>query len=237
MSLRSERRSGARGRVVTSDLLAPAIFEGRVTHARRTPLAHRFRYRAGYWLVDYDLLPQPRGWMGLVARVRREDHADVRSLLREEGIGADRILLLATARTGGYVFNPLSVFWCYDESGQPTAVLAEVHNTYGGRHVYVLKGEEEETRVEKELYVSPFYSTEGSYRIRVSQPGSTLSVTVTLEQEGHEPFVASLVATRKPLSVANAVRISLGYSALRTSALIRWQALRLWSRGLKVVPR
>jgi len=225
--------------VVTPDLNVPAIYEGRVTHARRTPLAHRFHYRAGYWLVDYDRLPQPRGWMRLVARVRRDDHADVRSLLHEEGIVAERIVLLATARTGGYVFNPLSVFWCYDDAGHPTAVLAEVHNTYGGRHVYVLRGEDEvsDTRVEKELYVSPFYSTDGSYRIRVSQPGPALSVTVTLEQEGHEPFVASLAATRRPLTVANVLRISLRYSALRTSALIRWQALRLWSRGLKIAPR
>jgi uncharacterized protein len=224
--------------MVNGDLEVPAIFEGRVTHTRRTPLVHRFHYRAGYWLVDYDHLPQPHGWMGHVARVRHDDHADVRSLLRDEGIDADRILLLATARTLGYVFNPISVFWCYDASGQSTGVLAEVHNTYGGRHVYVLKGEESaETKVEKELYVSPFYSVEGNYRIRVSQPGARLSVTVTLEQEGHEPFVATLAATRRPLTVANVVRISLSYSALRTSALIRWQALRLWSRGLKFVPR
>jgi DUF1365 family protein len=176
--------------------------------------------------------------MRLVALMRHEDHGDVRSLLREEGIAAERILLLAAPRTLGYVFNPISVFWCYDGLGQPTAVLAEVHNTYGGSHIYVLKGEAMvETLVEKELYVSPFYSTEGSYRIRVSSPGPTLSVTVTLEQQNHEPFVASLVATQRPLTPANVLRISLRFSALRTSALIRWQALQLWIRGLKVVPR
>jgi hypothetical protein len=176
--------------------------------------------------------------MGVIARVRRADHADVRSLLAERGVGAHQILVLATGRTLGYVFNPISVFWCYDESGKSTAVLAEVHNTYGGSHVYVLSGDEhEETTVEKELYVSPFYSTDGTYRIRVSQPGPTVSVSVTLEQPDHEPFVATLAATRRPLSVANVLRVSLRYPALRTSALIRWQALRLWVRGLKVVPR
>jgi DUF1365 family protein len=216
----------------------PSLYEGVVTHTRRTPLVNRFRYRAGYWLVDYDRLPQPTRWMGAVARVRRDDHADVRSLLSERGLVADQILVLATGRTLGYVFNPISIFWCYDDAGEPTAVLAEVHNTYGGSHVYVLDGEAgAETEIDKELYVSPFYSTEGSYRIRVSPPGPTVSVSVTLEQPGHEPFVATLAATRRPLSVANVLRVSLRYPALRTSALIRWQALRLWIRGLKVVPR
>jgi uncharacterized protein len=221
--------------MVGPGVVAPALYEGNVTHARESPLINHFRYRTGYWLVDYDRLPQPRRWMRLVASVRREDHADIRSLLNRRGVVADRILVLATARTLGYVFNPLSVYWCYDRSGETTAILLEVHNTYGGRHVYVLSADDAfEAPVKKELDVSPFYSLSGNYRVHISQPGPTVKVTVRLEQEGSMPFVSTMVATRRPFTVANMVYTSFRYTAIRTSVLIRWQALRLWARGLKV---
>ena len=117
----------------------PALYDSVVTHSRRTPLTHRFRYRSAYWLVDVDRLPQPSGPLRLLARVRAQDHIDVRALLRDNGVAADRVLMLTTARTLGYVFNPITVFWAYDHAGACTAVVAEVHNTYGGRHGYLLR--------------------------------------------------------------------------------------------------
>jgi DUF1365 family protein len=150
--------------------------------------------------------------------------------------------MLTTARTLGYVFNPISVFWSADATGAATAVVAEVHNTFGGRHAYVLEGGDlvgtrGEATVEKALYVSPFYPVDGRYRIRVEEPGPSVSVTVTLERNGDEPFVATLRAARRPLTTGNVVRSVLRFSGLRTMALIRWQAIRLWSRGLPVHPR
>ena len=73
------------------------------------------------------------------------------------------------------------------------AVLAEVHNTYGGRHVYLLRPDTQgRSEVNKEMYVSPFYLVDGSYDIRVSEPGATVSVTVTLRREDDAPFVATM---------------------------------------------
>lgn len=222
--------------MVSTGLLEPTIYEGVVTHTRRSPLGNRFRYRAGYWLVDYDELPQPTTWLRAIGRIRTSDHADIRALLTERGIAADRILLLTTARSLGYVFNPISVYWCYDEAGDQTALLAEVHNTYGGRHVYVLTGDDK-NQVDKALYVSPFYPVDGQYRIEISDPGPTVSVTVILERGDDQPFVATLHATRRPPSLVNIVRHAVRYPGLRTSFLIRRQAFSLWRRGLKVVPR
>ena len=97
------------------------------------------------------------------------------------------------ASTLGYVFNPISVFWCYDGTDVRVAVLAEVHNTYGERHTYRLRPDEQRTSdVDKELYVSPFYPVDGHYEIRVSEPGASVSVTVTLRRDNDAPFVASL---------------------------------------------
>jgi uncharacterized protein len=214
----------------------PALYQGVVSHRRRAPVANRFHYPAGYWLVDYDQLPQPSGWVRAIAGVRRCDHVDVRPMLAERGIAASRIVLLTTPRSLGYVFNPISIFWCYDEAGQSTASLAEVHNTYGGRHVYVLTGEDQH-RVDKALYVSPFYPVDGQYRIEISEPGPTVNVTVVLEREGEAPFVATLNAARRPLNGLGMIWQALRYSGLRTSLLIRRQALTLWRRGLKIVPR
>jgi DUF1365 family protein len=219
-------------------VVVPALYTADVSHARRSPLRHAFRYRASYWLVDFDQLPQPRGWAGWCARLRPQDHLDIRQLLDERGIEAARIVMLSGARTLGYSFNPISVFWCYDGSGAACAMVAEVHNTYGGRHAYVLEPDDSgETTVEKELFVSPFNAVEGSYRIRVGEPAASVSVTVTLERSGEEPFVATLHGTRRRITPQAVLGSAFGHSGARTRLLIQWQALRLWRRGLVVQPR
>ena len=216
----------------------PALYSVVVTHTRRAPVKNHFRYKASYWLVDYDALPRPAGLVWHLARFERNDHSDVRAILTEHGVVADQVLMLAMPRTLGYVFNPISVFWCYDAGGRRVAVLAEVHNTYGERHTYCLRPDENgRSDVDKELYVSPFYPVDGHYEIRVSEPGASVSVTVTLRRDNDAPFVASLRGDRRSASRVNAVRASLAHPAFRTALLIRWQAVLLWLRGLKVQPR
>jgi DUF1365 family protein len=226
------------GDVVTMDLVVPALYEADVTHVRRSPLDHSFRYRASYWLVDFDRLPQPRGLARLCGRVRSDDHLDIRSLLSDHGIEATRVLLLTSSRVLGYAFNPISVFWCYDEAGTQRAVVAEVHNTYGDRHAYVLRPEPGGTgTAEKRMYVSPFNRVEGTYRIRACEPAASVSVSVTLERPGEAPFVATLHGTRRPNTTAAMVRSVVRHSGLRNRVLIQWQGVRLWRRGLRVQPR
>jgi DUF1365 family protein len=216
----------------------PALYSAQVTHTRRTPIANQFQYDASYWLVDYDQLPQPIGLKGHLACVDASDHSDIRALLTEHDIAAERILMLAMARTLGYVFNPISVFWCYDASAAAVAVVVEVHNTYGGRHAYVLRPDEKgQARVDKALYVSPFYAVDGFYDIRVSDPGPAVSVTVTLHPDDGAPFVATLRGQRTTPNLVNVLRSSLTKPAIRVALLIRWQAVRLWVRGLEVQSR
>ena len=216
----------------------PALYNCVVTHSRRAPLTNQFRYRSAYWLVDLDRLPQPRGLFGALARVRAEDHVDVRALLRDNGVDADRVLMLTAARTLGYVFNPISLFWAYDRTGTQTAVVAEVHNTYGGRHAYLLHPDRDgRAQADKALYVSPFYPLDGSYQIHVGEPGETVSLSVTLRRDGDKPFVATLRGRRRAVTAANVLRASLRYPSARTSALIRWQGIRLWWKGLQVQPQ
>jgi DUF1365 family protein len=223
---------------VSSAAAVPALYDSVVSHSRRTPLTHRFRYRTAYWLVDVDDLPQPSGPLGLLARVRARDHLDVRALLRDSGVAADRVLMLTTARTLGHVFNPITVFWAYDGAGARSAVVAEVHNTYGGRHAYLLRPDGDGyAEADKALYVSPFYPVDGRYQLQVSEPGESVSLRVTLRRDGDEPFVATLRGQRRAVTAANVLRATLRYPSARSSARIRWQGVRLWWKGLEVVPR
>jgi uncharacterized protein len=224
--------------VVSGTPLVPALYAAEVGHSRRSPLRHKFRYRAGYWLVDFDHLPPRRGVARWFAQIRHEDHMDIRRILEERGMVATRILLLTGVRSFGYVFDPISVFWCYEHGATPTAIVAEVHNTYGDRHAYVLDDHASgEGRVAKAMYVSPFNSTPGTYHIRVSEPGTTIEVSVTLERPDEAPFVATLRARRQPFTTLAVARTAFCYSSWRTRFLIQWQGLRLWRRGLVVQPR
>ena len=218
----------------------PALYDAVVAHSRRAPIRNRFRYRTYYWLVDIDQPPRmPRG-LHWLARFDDDDHLDVRRMLADQGIVADRVLMLAHARTLGYVFNPLTLFWCY-RAGVPTpTVVAEVHNTYGGRHAYVLDRDDSgRACTGKALYVSPFNQADGDYELNVSDPGEHLSASVTLRRPDNPPFVATLTARRRPATLRTVSRMSVRYpwTPLRTSALIRWQGVKLWARGLEVQPR
>jgi DUF1365 family protein len=225
---------------VTSAAL-PALAEATVTHVRRGPVSHSFRYRTAYWLFDYDDPPRLRWPLRLVAQFRARDHVDVRAALSREGLGAERIVTLAHAGAFGYVFNPISVHWCYPgDTDTPVAVVAEVHNTYAGRHAYVLHPDVNgDDTVDKAMYVSPFNATSGRYVIRVSEPGDRIAVSVALHRQPAAPFTATLTARRLPATTANVCRLAARYpfTPLRTSALIRRQGVALWARGLTVQPR
>jgi uncharacterized protein len=216
----------------------PALYEADVTHVRRSPLRHQFTYRASYWMVDFDRLPQPRGFARLCVRIRRKDHLDIRALLEERGIRASRVVMLTGARTLGYAFDPITVFWCFDETGTQCAIVAEVHNTYGDRHAYLLEPSgDDAVDVAKVMYVSPFNGVDGTYRIKVDPPGPTVGVSVTLERKGEAAFVATLRGRRQSITPGSVIGSTVRHSGARTRLLIGWQGLRLWGRGLKVQPR
>ncbi|HMC67661.1 MAG TPA: DUF1365 domain-containing protein [Mycobacteriales bacterium] len=239
MSATAPAREGVAPRI-KEDVVTPALYEATVTHTRRAPVANRFRYRTAYWLYDVDAQPRLRWPARLLARFDPRDHVDVHATLADDRLSADRIVTLAHARMLGYVFNPISVHWCYRHDGALVAVVAEVHNTYGGRHAYVLHPDARgDSTVDKALYVSPFYPVAGSYRIHVSAPTERLTVSVQLLRDGEEPFVAALTARRLPATLPNLARLAIRYplTPLRTAALIRRQGLALLARGLKLEPR
>jgi DUF1365 family protein len=231
-----------------------ALYECEVSHTRTTPVANRFRYRSYLWLVDVDQLPTPRRPFGLLAGFRVGDHLgtaepgrtirqNLEAYLATEGIDLDggRVLLLTAARVFGYVFNPLSVYWCHDRSGALACVVAEVHNTYGGRHCYLVRTDRRGSgEVEKNFYVSPFEPADGAaYRMSLPEPTARLALTITLHRPGAAPFVAGVRGQRHPASLGALARLALRYplAPLVVTARIRWQGIRLLTLGLRVVRR
>ncbi|MFP5312151.1 MAG: DUF1365 family protein, partial [Actinomycetes bacterium] len=126
-----------------------SIYRTAISHVRRSPLKNAFTYRSYSWFVDVDALPRLPVLLRPLAVFRAGDHlgdpeASIRSnverYLRTQGLEPDGgpIHMLTSARVLGYVFNPLTLFWCYRSDGGLQCVVAEVHNTYGERHCYLL---------------------------------------------------------------------------------------------------
>jgi len=228
-----------------------SIYRTSISHVRHTPLKNAFTYRSYSWFVDVDDLPRLPRLLRPLAVFRAADHlgdpgagirSNVERYLRTQGIEPDGgpIHMLASARVFGYVFNPLSLFWCYGTSGQLRCVVAEVHNTYGERHCYLLQTDPSgRATVPKAFYVSPFNDVDGQYRMKLPAPGERLAVSIVLEREGHRPFVATMDGRRRPASIRNilAAAVTVPAAPLLVSALIRLQGVKLWARRLPVVAR
>ncbi|MDE8670373.1 DUF1365 domain-containing protein [Pseudarthrobacter sp. H3Y2-7] len=228
-----------------------AIYRTSISHVRKTPLKNAFTYRSYSWFVDVDRLPKLPRLLRALAVFRAADHlgdpastirSNVERFLRARGMEPDGgpIRMLTSARVFGHVFNPLTLFWCYRASGDLQCVIAEVHNTYGERHCYLLDTDASgRASVPKAFYVSPFNDVDGSYRMKVPAPEERLSVSIVLEREGHRPFVATMDGERRPATLGNilAAAIAVPAAPLLVSALIRFQGVKLWARRLPVVKR
>ncbi len=228
----------------------PALYDVQVGHTRTHPLTAGFTHSGYLWLVDLDDLPRlPRG-LGWAARFLAADHlGDPSSTIKDNVVrfaalnGVDdvvRVVMLANARSGPHVFNPLSTYWCYRSDGSLVCLVAEVHNTYGERHAYLLHPDDAgRAQADKDFYVSPFNTVDGRYLMRFSGPGEQLHVTMALQVGGRTPFVATLRGRARPATTRTVVgRLARWpFMSLWVAALIRFQGIRLWARRLPVVPK
>ena len=148
--------------------------------------------------------------------------------------------MLANARSLGYVFNPITLYWCSLPDGRTECVVAEVHNTYRQRHCYLLWPDSTgRAETSKQFYVSPFLAIGGGYVMRVSRPGHDLAVNVSLRQDGQTVFAVGLRGTRHPATPRTVAKTLLRHplGSYRISALIRAHGIRLWLRRVPVHPR
>jgi len=236
-----------------------ALYHGWLDHRRLAPRRHAFRYRLFMAYLDLAELDQVfRGrWLwstrrAALARFDRRDHLGdpaqplgdaVRALVAERTGRKPEgpIRLLTHLRHFGYVFNPVSFYYCFDAADRTVeTVVAEVNNTpWGERHCYVLQqdtpnAEELRARSAKAMHVSPFHSMALRYDWQLHTPGDTLSVHMTLrraESGAAEPiFGATLALRRVPITAASLAGTLLRFPWMtaKVIAAIHWEALRLW---------
>ena len=231
--------------------MLPALYDAEVVHARRQRVNRTFTHRISLWLVDLDALPVLPRWLRPLGRFEAADHlgAPGRSIrenldtwLATQGVDLEggRVVMLANARALGHVFNPITLYWCSLPDGRPECVVAEVHNTYGERHCYLLRPDGQgRAETAKEFYVSPFLAMGGGYQMRVSRPGHKVSVAVSLRQHGKTVFTVQLRGIRHPASRSRLVWTFLRhpFGTYRVSALIRLHGIRLWLGRIPVLPR
>ena len=234
-----------------------ALYRTRVMHRRLVPPFYRFVYRVFYVLVDIDRLEALAARLRFFSyngfnllSLRDRDHGDGRelrvwaeSLLFEQGIelAGGRIRLLAFPRVLGWAFNPISLWYCEHLDGSLRAVIAEVNNTFGEKHSYVLASGgapwpyEQAMEKDKVFHVSPFFDRVGRYRFTLSAPEARLRVAIHETREGLPILDATLAGERRTLSDAAILGqvLRMPWMAVKVVAGIHWEALKLWLRGAK----
>ena len=236
-----------------TDALRSCLYVGEVVHRRAQPF-HRLRYRVFSLLVDLDELPaldRRLRWFSHnrfnLLSFRDRDHgrcdgtpprAWVDAALAANGIEpGGRIALLCFPRLFGYVFNPLSIFFCHAPSGALRAILYEVRNTFGDKHGYLIEvpaGHAADAPIAqtcaKAFHVSPFLPVAGAYHFRLTPPGARLAIQIRHLLDGREVLLASQRARREALTDARILAAVIRHPLMTVKVIagIHWEALRLW---------
>jgi len=239
---------------------AGALYPGQVMHARLKPFGHRFVYSVFSLLVDIDRLAEVGGmtWLLKVNRpgltsFHESDHVEREGetlrafadrLLADAGLSepATRILLLAYPRILGYVFNPISVYFCYAEAGTLIAMIYAVRNTFGQRHTYVAPIEAgdlgpagvRQTRT-KIFHVSPFIDMGTRYHFHILPPGKVVRLRIHETENGEPLLSATFAGKNQELGTARlaACLLKFPFMTWKIVAGIHWEALKLWFKGAR----
>jgi DUF1365 family protein len=231
------------------------IYETEIVHARQKPVRQIFRVRGYSLLIDVARFDGAGNHLRLLSftrpawhRFRRSDFSLLkdtrmtavecaRSFLREKtGIKADSFFLLAHPAIAGYIFNPVSFFFCYSKD-QHVATIVEVNNTFGEQKHYILPGSA--TRARKNFYVSPFITPFADFAMKIPEPAEKLDISINTMQQDKPELLARMSGTRFTLSDGQLLKFALKYPfyTLKVIVLIHYYALRLFLRGVPYFPK
>ncbi len=239
-------------------MTTPLVGFGQVRHTRLRPRRNAFAYPTLFLLLPMRSWraqpggPLPRNRPGWIAFHDR-DHGDGRDdalgwleeLLAREGIrdAGGEVWLHCMPRVLGYAFKPVSFWYCHRADGSLRAIVAEVHNTFGERHCYLLDRPAwgRELQADKAFHVSPFCRVEGEYRFRFLTTAARDRTVVRIDygDAGGPVLQTSVSGTLQPATAA-VLRGAIWRHPVFSLAVIgriHWQALRLWLRRVRWFPK
>ncbi len=232
------------------------LVTGKVLHRRHLPVQNRFIYPVFFLLLDIDRLEPLNSWLFGINRRRilsfsYSDYGDgsdprdwVRKLLHRQGIhDCDGSIWLQTfPRVLGYLFNPVSFWYCTRAEGGIGAIVVEVNNTFEEKHCYVLQpdpvsGDFKSVEAGKELYVSPFYPVSGNYRFTFNCNRQSPSVRIDYFDNNKLQLNTAIWGKSRELSTASMLTALTRQPLLTLGVMLRihWQALRLWIKRVPLV--
>lgn len=238
--------------------VSSALYSGSLLHRRYRPRRHELRYDVTNLFIDVDELPEisRRSWLFGYGRkalfsVQDRNHGPgdgtpvaqhVRSLMAELPVAkpVGRIFMFCYPAVLGRVFNPLTVYFGFDDEGQLCAVVYEVNNTFGQRHSYAMAVDGQTPHAaEKTFYVSPFNPAEGEYHFSCAIEQDHLRLNIALFEGRDLKLCARFEGQRQELQDKVLLRslFSLALQPLKIIAGIHWEALKLYLKGLRPQPR
>lgn len=239
--------------------MASGLYLGAVTHVRLKPRRHLMRHRVFMLLLDLDELGRLDGALRLFAHRRfalasfhEADHLDgsrrcLKAQVEAHLAGAaiahgGPIKMLCMPRILGTAFNPLTVYFCHRLDGALSAILYEVSNTFGERHIYLIpvegRGPIAQT-CDKIFYASPFMEMDLAYAFRIRPPGDLVSIIVDVHDAQGQVMGTAFSGRRRELTDASLFRAWLTHPlmTLGVVAAIHWEALKIWRSGGRLRPR
>ena len=236
------------------------IYNGNVIHKRFKPKEHYFKYKVFSLLIDLDELNIIKQKIKIFSHNKfnilsfsDKDHGPrdgssikewIKKNLKGIGIIDDKIQikLLCYPRIFGYVFNPLSVFFIYNQSSELISILYEVKNTFGEQHTYIFKANDSKiitNKCNKKFYVSPFIEMDCEYNFRVLKPSNAISVIIDQKDKNGKLLYASQDGIAQELNEKNLLFsfISHPLMTFKIIAAIHYEALKLWIKGIKLVKK
>lgn len=232
------------------------ILHGYTSHSRMTPVRHTFRYPIYMFIFDIDELPHLDRDLGVFGHNRRRlfslfdrDYLSgreseplkerIKTQLRGKSYASEvaRVECVTTPRFLAPTFNPATFYYCFDSNGAELAVVLEVNNTFGERHIYVFDAVETSSgskrnvkKQDKSFYVSPFYDLDGKYCLSTKRSEGRLHISLDLEKDGEVVFHSNVFGKIAPMTRSALLKTACRYplGAALTLPRITWEAAKLY---------
>ena len=236
------------------------IYSGQVIHTRFKPKKHQFKYKVFSLLIDLDEISEINNNLNIFSYNKfnlisffdidhgNRDGINVKEWVKENLIKKNikfqniRVEILCYPRIFGYVFNPLSILYIYNENNELISIFYEVKNTFGEQHTYIFKTKDQtliKNKCNKKFYVSPFIDMECEYNFSVTKPGNSISAIINQYDKEGKLLFASQDGKSQDLTTKNLILNYLKHPLMTFKVIvaIHYEAFKLWFKKVKLVKK